>query len=158
MGELRVDYGVFRRMELNDPRLLIRTVVARVFGLVLIGSAGWQAVTGPVSVQLLYMWLAGLAFIGVMEALIGFEWLMLRRQYAEPVRYQVTSQGAAMHGVRGTKQVAWTDVARVQRGRHAWTIKKAFGVEAFVIPRAAFSPEDSRAINDFFLANPEFAG
>ncbi|AEV86620.1 hypothetical protein ACWT_5603 [Actinoplanes sp. SE50] len=157
-GELQVDYATFRRMEFTDPRFGLRMLAAWIFALILLGSGVWHVLTEPISVQHAYLFLFALGLAAIPDALIGLSWLTQRKRYAVPARYQITAQGAAEHTAAGTRQVAWSEVARVNRGRHAWTIKKAFGAEAFVIPRAAFTPAASKTINDFFLAHPEFAG
>jgi hypothetical protein len=157
-GELHIDYATFRRMELNEPRPLLRLIAGRLFALFLAGSGVWWALNGAFTMASVYAVLFGAGIIGLQEGLLALTWRLQRRRYAGPIRYEVTNEGAAVHTATGTERVEWANVARVHRGRHAWSVKQDFGALAFVIPRAAFSPEDSRAINDFFLAHPEFAG
>jgi hypothetical protein len=145
-------------MKLSDSNIRFRIVGARVFALAVVGYALWETATAPGTSSPLFAVGFGLVLVGLTEALLALSWLIQRHRYAVPVRYEVTSEGAVVHTARGTESLEWARVARVHRGRHGWTVKREGGLTAFMIPRAAFTDAESRTINEFFLAHPEFAG
>jgi hypothetical protein len=147
-GEIDITYPVFRGMALSF--LGVGLVLVRIFGLTfIVASLAGGALVLPVVLLLVVG--------GGPELGIWIAWRMRRDQIAGPNRFEVSASAVDVHRRSGDLHVEWADVARVRRGRHSWTVRRA-GLRELMIPRAAFSAEDRTRVNDFFLAHPEFAG
>jgi YcxB-like protein len=154
LGEIEITYPVFRRMVVSF--LGVRVLLVRLFGLLVLGYAFWQAVAGT---HISFVGPAVLCFVvfGVPELIVWITWRVRRDKVAGPNRFRVNASAVDVQRPSGGTRVEWADVTRVRRGRHAWSVTRT-GFRALMIPRAAFSAEDQRRVNDFFLSHPEFAG
>ena len=153
-GEIEITYPVFRRMVLSF--LGVRVVVGRVAGVLALGFALWQAVAGnPLAVVVAIVFCV--VVFGSPELIAWIAWQVLRDQVAGPNRFRVNASAVDVHRPSGDRRVEWADVARVRRRPYAWSVRRS-GFRVLVIPRAAFSAEDQRRVNDFFLSHPDFAG
>jgi hypothetical protein len=153
-GEIEITYPVFRRMVLSF--LGVRVVAARIFAVLILGFTLWQALAGnsfPYIVPILF----SVLLVGMHELIAWIAWQVRRDKVAGPNRFRVNASAVDVHRPSGDTRVEWADVARVRRGRHGWSVRRS-GFRVLVIPRAAFSAEDQRRVNDFFLSHPEFAG
>jgi hypothetical protein len=153
-GDIEITYPVFRRMTLSF--LGVRLVLLRLFGLLVAGFAFWQALAGT-SISFAGPAVLCVVVFGLPELIIWIIWRVRRDRIAGPNRFRVNASAVDVHRPAGGTRVDWADVTRVRRGRHAWSVTRT-GFRALVIPRAAFSPEDQRRVNDFFLSHPEIAG
>jgi len=155
-GEIDITYPVFRRMALSF--LGVRLLLLRLFGALVIVVMLSAAFTGDTSAgSFIGPIVLGLVVFGGPELGIRIAWLARRDAVAGPNRFEVSASAVDVHRRSGDLRVEWADVARVRRGRHSWSVRRA-GLRQLLIPRAAFSPEDQTRVNDFFLAHPEFAG
>lgn len=153
-GEIEITYPVFRRMVLSY--LGVRVVLARIFAVLILGFTLWQILAGnsfPYIVPILF----GVLLAGMHELIAWIAWQVRRDKVAGPNHFRVNASAVDVHRPSGDTRVEWADVARVRRGRHAWSVRRGV-FRVLMIPRAAFSAEDQRRVNDFFLSHPEFAG
>jgi hypothetical protein len=153
-GEIEITYPIFRRMALSF--LGVRVVVARILGVLVLGFTLWQALAGN-SYSYVGPIVFGVVLLGMNELIVWIAWQVRRDKVAGPNRFRVNASAVDVHRTSGDTRVEWADVARVRRGRHAWSVRRG-GFRVLLIPRAAFSAEDQRRVNDFFLGHPEFAG
>jgi hypothetical protein len=155
-GEIQITYPVYRRLSLSFLGYHAR--LGQLFALFLLGASAWTVVTGHAAVRSIASALFGLGLLAIPELFALLAWQVARKRATGLTRYQVGSSGMIVEGPAGRERLEWTDVARVRRGRHAWSIQKDGKLSAILVPKTAFAPDDRRIINDFFLANPEFAG
>lgn len=151
-GEIDITYPVYRRMALSF--LGVRLVLLRIFAAlvvvgVLLGSRSAGSIIGAL---ILVIVAAGLPELGIFLA-----WEVWHERGAGPNRFEVSASAVDVHRRSGDLRVEWAEVARVRRGRHSWSVRRA-GLKELLIPKEAFSAEDQSRVNDFFLAHPEFAG
>jgi hypothetical protein len=153
-GEIEITYPIFRRMILSF--LGVRVVLVRVFGVLVLAFAFWQALAGT-SMSFVGPAVLCVVVFGVPELIVWIIWRARRDRVGGPNRFRVNASAVDVHRRSGDTRVEWADVTRVRRGRHAWSVTRT-GFRALVIPRAAFSAEDQRRVNNFFLSHPEIAG
>jgi hypothetical protein len=151
-GEIDITYPVYRRMALSF--LGVRLVLWRIFAAVLVvlllaGSRSLGSILGAIVLLLIGF--------GLPELGIWIAWQVWRERVAGPNRFEVSPTAVDVHRRSGDLHVEWTAVARVRRGRHSWSVRRA-GLKELLIPKEAFSAADQARVNDFFLAHPEFAG
>jgi len=155
-GEIDITFAVYWRMTLSW--LGVRLLVLRVLALATLVYATWIDIRdgrpGP--------WIVTFLICAVLFVLPELIMLVVReiqhRRVAGPTRFVVTGDGLVVDRPTGPERIAWRDVAQVQRGRYAWSVDPDGFHLPIIVPRGAFSPDDRRTINDFFLRHPEFAG
>jgi hypothetical protein len=106
--------------------------------------------------RLLYLVLVLCAAFAVTELLPVLSWLLQRSLFVEPFRYEVSTSGVDIQTASSRTQIDWSGITRIRRRRHTWLLK--YGMSQIPVPRAAFSPEDQRIVDDFIVRRPEFAG
>ena len=155
-GEINVTYGVFRRAILSY--LGVRIQLLRLFGVVVLVGGTWTHFREHAAGLPWQSLLAGAVIIAIPEVLTLLIWLASRRRVAGLNRFVVTATGLEVTRPSGQQRLEWRDVARVQRGLYAWSVRPAGAPPVVLVPRRAFSAADQTTINDFFLRHPEFTG
>jgi hypothetical protein len=155
LGEIDITYPVFRRMALSF--LGVRVVLLRIFGGLVMVALVWNAVSAAAGGSYIGAIFLLLFAFGSPELGIWIAWRVRRDKVAGPNRFEVSASAVDVRRRSGDLHVEWTDVARVRRGRHSWSVRRV-GLRELLIPKEAFSAADQGRVNDFFLAHPEFAG
>ena len=147
-------YGLLRRMSQDAQGR--RQRVTRTLLLALAALAVLLTTLTGFNGRLLYLVLVLCAAFAVTELLPVLSWLLQRSLFVEPFRYEVSTSGVHIQTASSQTQIDWSGITRIRRRRHTWLLK--YGMSQIPVPRAAFSPEDQRIVDDFIVRRPEFAG
>jgi hypothetical protein len=155
-GKIRITYAVYRKMALTSYG--VRPAIGRALPLlfIAIGLGQWLIGKQPGSTFLP----AGVFFLvipAVYEVLALAGWMLRRKTFAQPFRYEFTATGMTQVTAAGRTDVPWAEVTRVDRWPSTWVVRLGRG-RHLAVPRRALEPADRRALNDFFLASPVVFG
>ncbi|MEV1319966.1 YcxB family protein [Micromonospora arborensis] len=157
-GEVQMTYGLLRRMSQDAQgrwQRVMRMLLLALAALVVLVATLLATLTG-FNGRLLYLVLVLCAAFAVTELLPVLSWLLQRRLFVEPFQYGVSTSGVDIQTASSRTQIDWAGITRIRRRRHTWLLK--YGMSQIPVPRAAFSPEDQRIVDDFIIGRPEFAG
>jgi hypothetical protein len=157
-GELQMTYGLLRRMNQDAQgrwQRVWRTLLLAIAALAVLLATLLATLTG-FNGRLLYLVLVLCAAFAVTELLPILSWLLQRSLFVEPFRYVVSTSGVDIQTASSRTQIDCSGITRIRRRRHTWLLK--YGMSQIPVPRAAFSPEDQRIVDDFIAGRPEFAG
>lgn len=157
-GKVQMTYGLLRRMNQDAQgrwQRVMRALLLILAALVVLLATLLATLTG-FNGRLLYLVLVLCAAFAVTEILPALSWLLQRRLFVEPFRYEVSTSGIDIQTASSRTQIDWSGITRIRRRRHTWLLK--YGMSQIPVPRAAFSPEDQRIVDDFIVRRLEFAG
>ncbi|TDC25995.1 YcxB family protein [Micromonospora sp. 15K316] len=157
-GEVQMTYGLLRRISQDAQgrwQRVMRALLLALTALAVLLATLLATLTG-FDGRLLYLVLLLCAAFAVTELLPALGWLLQRRLFVEPFRYEVSTSGVDIQTASSRTQIDWSGITRIRPRRHTWLLK--YGMSQIPVPRAAFSPEDQRIVDDFIVRRPEFAG
>lgn len=141
VGETTMSYRLVRRLDLAGftPRGIV--LVATIWILIVLAALIAESPTVRIAAAI-----GAVSLYPIYEWLIWRSWRRVRPIADAPWRYEVGSSIVVITP-QTRAEVVLSHVAKVVTTRHAWMLTTAGNRARIPIPRAAFSPEDARAID-----------
>ncbi|MEU4689696.1 YcxB family protein [Actinoplanes sp. NPDC023714] len=145
----QVTYRLFRNMVVDSVGKPGRRM--RIAGLILLPLVILLGFAGGFDGRILMLIGVSVVLVVFADLVALLSWLPQRTTLTAPVHYELSAAGLLVQTPTSRTEVGWPGISQIRIGRHAWLFKH--GAAQLPVPRAAFGPEEQRAIDAFLAAS-----